>query len=101
LSRSLLAAADRFEAGERSSRNLVDAARAELEGDSVTATEYVEVARASDASVVDEVRALSFIALAARIGGVRLIDNVFLDPKAGRADRGTRLTRPSILYGGN
>ena len=39
----------------------------------------------------------AFLALAVRVGAVRLIDNVFLDP-AGPADRGRRLDRPSALY---
>jgi hypothetical protein len=49
--------------------------------------------------LVDDVDVISFLALAARIGDVRLIDNVFLDPNTESADRGVRLTKPTILYG--
>ena len=41
-----------------------------------------------------------FLAVAARVGGVRLIDNVHFDlTEVGMSvDRGVRLDRPSILY---
>ena len=42
----------------------------------------------------------AFLAVAALVGPVRLIDNVWLGPD-GDADRGVRLPGPSILYGGN
>lgn len=99
LSRALFAAADRFEEGERSSAVLVGAVNDNLDPSLVAGLDYVEVADGAGADRVAEVNATSFIALAATVGGVRLIDNVFLDPKTGRADRGVRLRKPSILYG--
>lgn len=101
LSRALVVAGDRFEAGERSARALTKAAWATLDMETSAGVEYIEVASASDASRIEEVHSISFIALAAVIGEVRLIDNVFLDPATGRSDRGFRLPKPSILYGGN
>lgn len=99
LSSSLFAAAEAFEAGERSTIVLCEIVREHLNSGGVADVEYVNVARASDAQLADDVGVTSFLALAARIGDVRLLDNVFLDPKTGSADRGNRLTKPTILYG--
>jgi pantoate--beta-alanine ligase len=99
LSRSLFAAADLFESGERSGRLLLEAAHAEFGSEPGVDVEYIDVARVSDAAAVDRIAEPVFIAAAARVGDVRLIDNVTLDPTAERADRGIRLTEPSILYG--
>ena len=98
LSTGLFAAADRFDDGSRSSSTLISVAEKTMEAEGVQ-PEYVAVARASDASSVDEVTAPSFLAVAARVGDVRLIDNVWLDPAGGSADRGLRLETSSILYG--
>ncbi len=100
LSRSLFAAADLFESGERSTSALVDAARESLGSDSAVEVGYIQVAKVSNASIADVVDDESFIAIAAKVGTVRLIDNVTLDPSTGHADRGRRLDEPSILYGG-
>ena len=80
---------------------MTKAAWATLDMETSAGVEYIEVASASDASRIDEVHSISFIALAAVIGGVRLIDNVYLDPETGRVDRGIWLPKPSILYGGD
>lgn len=100
LSRAIFAAADRFEEGERSARELVATARNSLDHDMTEGVEYIQVANGDDAGIVEDVTVASFLAIAARIGGVRLIDNVFLDPDTGGADRGVLLGKPSILYGG-
>jgi pantoate--beta-alanine ligase len=99
LSRSLCGAADLFESGERSVRALLQVARAGFGQDPALDVEYIDVARVSDASIVNEIQEPAFIAIAARIGSVRLIDNVTLDPVTERADRGIRLNEPSVLYG--
>jgi pantoate--beta-alanine ligase len=99
LSRSLFGAADLFESGERSVKALLLAAHSGFGKDPSVDVEYIDVARVSDASIVDEIREPAFIAIAARIGSVRLIDNVTLDPVTERADRGIRLNEPSVLYG--
>jgi len=101
LSSSLFAASAAFEAGERSASVLCGIVHDELDTNTAADVEYVNVARASDAHLVGDVGVTSFLALAARVGDVRLIDNVFLDPNTERADRGIRLTKPSILYGGD
>lgn len=99
LSHALFAAADLFEEGERSAAVLVGAAKEDLDPRLVDSLDYIEVADGNGAVRVDEIRVTSFVAVAATVGSVRLIDNVFLDPKTGRADRGVRLEKPSILYG--
>ncbi len=101
LSRALFAAGDAFEAGERSVDALREISRTRVGVDPALDVEYIEVANASDASIVDRIEDTVFIALAAWVGDVRLIDNVLLDPGTEKADRGVRLDRPSILYGGS
>ena len=95
----MFAASAAFEAGERSANALCGIVHDELDTNTAADVEYVNVARASDAQLVDDVDVTSFLALAVRVGDVRLIDNVFLDPNTERADRGIRLTKPTILYG--
>jgi len=97
LSRGLLAAADAAEAGERSGAALEGVVAAEMEAAGLAAAEYVALADAAAATRIPTLDCVAFLAVAARVGAVRLIDNVFLDP-AGPADRGVRLTRPSLLY---
>ncbi len=97
LSRGLLAAADAAEAGERSGAVLEGIVAAEIEAAGLAGAEYVALADAAASSRIPVLDRAAFLALAARAGAVRLIDNVFLDP-AGPADRGVRLTRPSLLY---
>jgi hypothetical protein len=49
---------------------------------------------------LDELDRPSFLAVASRVGKVRLIDNIAFDVVAGEvvADRGLRLEHPSLLY---
>lgn len=101
LSTSLMLVADAFEAGERESQALTSLARDSLGLFPLLSVDYVEVAQSSDARTVETIDAEVFVAVAGTVGGVRLIDNVTLDPSTGRADRGIRLNQPSILYGGS
>jgi pantoate--beta-alanine ligase len=96
LSRGLLAAAAAAEAGERSGVVLEGLVAAVLE-EAGLAADYVALADAAAATRIPTLDRVAFLALAVRVGAVRLIDNVFLDP-AGPADRGVRLDRPSLLY---
>ncbi len=105
LSRALLKAADTFEAGERSAHHLIEVTEGYLSGEDRIIVEYVELATTCDARVLEastgvRIEDETFLAVAVRVGGVRLIDNVHFDPASGVADRGTRLAVPSILYGG-
>jgi len=100
LSRALFGAGEMFLVGERSSSVLTSWVREILGSTPEVSLDYVEVADATTAEVVDRVTGLVFLALAARVGGVRLIDNIYLDGATGTLDAGTRLRHRSILYGG-
>ena len=97
LSRGLFLAADAAEAGERSGAILEEIAgrTASRAGAIVEYAALADAATAQRTSVLDRT---AFLAIAARVGSVRLIDNVVLEPD-GTADRGTRLDGPSILGG--
>jgi pantoate--beta-alanine ligase len=100
LSRALNTAADRFVEGVRSAGTLKAVVRQLLAEVPSIDVEYVEVADAVTAGIVDEVTDVSFLAVAATVGGVRLIDNVVLDGRDGSVDVGDRIGSQSILYGG-
>ncbi|MEX1207755.1 MAG: pantoate--beta-alanine ligase [Acidimicrobiia bacterium] len=97
LSMGLFAAADAVAAGERSAAAL-EGIVAEVAADTGADIQYVTLADRSSAQPIEHLDREAFLAVAATVGDVRLIDNVFLDPDGG-ADLGTRLDRPSILYG--
>ena len=102
LSRGLMAAADAAEAGETSAVALHGIVRDHL---GHVNTDYVQLASASTCQPVTEAAPGTFLAVAAYVGAARLIDNVAFDPAGAGAggvvaDRGTRLTARSLLYGG-
>lgn len=79
LSKGLFAAQEAFEAGERDSDRLLALARKPL--GQVDAVEYLELVDAATLdSVGGEVRRISALCVAARVGRTRLIDNVLLAP---------------------
>ncbi|MCQ3802844.1 MAG: pantoate--beta-alanine ligase [bacterium] len=97
ISRGLERAGRAVEAGERSAdplRRLVTATPASLEW------QYVELADQHDASLLRTLDRPSFLAVAAKVADVRLIDNLFFDrcPDGLKVDRGIRLEAPSLLY---
>lgn len=98
LSRGLFAAADAIDGGlEDGSAAEVIVAKAV--GDAGAQLHYVSLVDAATLEPADRVRDGTFLAVAAQVGKVRLIDNVHID--GGRAvDRGRRLTGPSTLTGG-
>jgi len=75
--RSLRAAQDAFALGIRDPHRLVEAVRAELAD---LSPEYVEIVDAGSLAPIDEVERPALLALAVRVGQVRLIDNVVLVP---------------------
>ena len=97
ISRGLWAAALAAEAGERSAEQL---RRAVTGGRDRVDWEYVELADQDDASLLDTLDRPSFLAVAASVGEVRLIDNLFFDTGSDgpKVDRGIVLDRPSLLY---
>ncbi len=78
LSRALQAAVTRWEAGERTAATLRDVALAVLAGTSGVVTDYVAVVDGMRMLPVDRAEPGSIIAVAARVGSTRLIDNVLL-----------------------
>ena len=77
LSRALDAAEAQVSAGVRDAERVLDAARAELREAGVE-PEYLELRSAADLSPVDHVNGSTLLAVAARIGRARLIDNTIL-----------------------
>jgi len=97
ISSSLMKAADAVERGERSPLAVEAIVRAGLAGLEI---DYVTLADAETARSIDTFVADAFLAVAARVGATRLIDNVFfrVSVDGAEADRGRRLDAPSILY---
>ena len=77
LSRALEAADAVVAAGERDASAVLAAAQAELEAGGV-APEYLELRSADDLSPVERVNGSTLLAVAARVGAARLIDNKVL-----------------------
>ena len=80
LSRALEAARKTFARGERNPAALAHAARAELAREGGVALEYVEVRDAMSLQEITAVAAPAVVAVAARVGRTRLIDNIVLEP---------------------
>lgn len=78
ISRSLLQARDMLTRGERNAAVLIDAVRA---GMAETDIDYVEVVDATSMQPVPSVEGPVFVAVAARVGETRLIDNIRFDPR--------------------
>ena len=78
LSRALQAAVTRWEAGERAAASLHRAAMKVLDGTTGVVTDYVAVVDGNRMMPVDRAERGTVIALAARVGSTRLIDNVIL-----------------------
>lgn len=100
LSRGLFAAADLAQDGEHRGDRLRTGVVDAIADAGGPTPEYVELASQEDVSRLDVLDRPAFLAVAARVGDVRLIDNVHLEvvPDGVTADRGVRLDQPSILY---
>jgi pantoate--beta-alanine ligase len=80
ISRALRAAEQAAREGERSTEALVEAARSELRSAGIE-PEYVEARAAEDLSPIAELNGRGvLVAVAARVGKARLIDNVLITP---------------------
>jgi pantoate--beta-alanine ligase len=77
LSRALRAADTAVEAGERDAEAVLRIARVELDGAGIE-PEYLELRSVSDLTPVERVNGSTLLAVAARVGRARLIDNVVL-----------------------
>ncbi len=78
LSRALRAAEERVAQGEHEAGAVLAAAGAELEGAGIE-PEYLELRSTDDLSPVERVNGSALLAVAARVGAARLIDNVILE----------------------
>lgn len=80
LYRGLQAAEKAYQRGERNARRLIEITRHEISNEPRIALEYVEIADAETFLPLDRLHASApaLLALAARIGGIRLIDNIML-----------------------
>jgi pantoate--beta-alanine ligase len=77
LSRAMRAAETAFESGKIDSGAVLEAARGELDAHGIE-PEYLELRSATDLSPVERVNGSTLLAVAARVGRARLIDNTVL-----------------------
>jgi pantoate--beta-alanine ligase len=100
ISRGLMAAADAIDVGERDAARLIKIVRREIAAKPQVTLEYVALAAQDDLELLHVLERPSFLSLAARVGSVRLIDNIHVDLADGAhvADRGQRLDGVSMLY---
>ena len=80
LHRALLAARERWEAGERSADALRDAMRETLAAEPLADVDYVSVADGTTLAELDRIDGPALLSLAVRFGTTRLIDNELLEP---------------------
>lgn len=78
LYRGLHKAEQAFHAGERLARTLIEVVKSELATSSAVQMEYVELVHPSTLRSLEKVEETAMLALAARAGSARLIDNVIL-----------------------
>ena len=95
LSRGLFDAADLVASGERDGAVIEQALAEQL---AAMAPEYVTLADRFSAEPIARLDRPAFLAAAVEVGGIRLIDNVWLEAD-GSSDRGWCLEETSILYG--
>ncbi|MGI9584838.1 MAG: pantoate--beta-alanine ligase [Acidimicrobiia bacterium] len=95
----LEAGADLFETGERSTAVVIDVVRTVASSGRGVDIEYVALADSVTAIGAAEFVGEQFLAIAATVGSVRLIDNITIDASGGIVDTGIRLGSRSILYG--
>ncbi len=100
LSAGLEAVADAVEGGEGSARALEALAAASVDAEPKAGLEYATLASQADARPLKGLDEPAFLAVAARVGATRLIDNVHIDSGGDRwvPDLGVRLDHPSVLY---
>jgi pantoate--beta-alanine ligase len=77
---ALAAAASAVAGGERSASDVIDRAVAVLGAEPLARVDYVELVAAEDLEPVASLDRPCVLALAVRIGGTRLIDNIVLEP---------------------
>lgn len=100
ISRGVFAAAAAVTAGERSAGELEGIASAVVDGEAGIDLEYATLADQDTAAPVTALKRPAFLAVAARVGSIRLLDNIHIDTsdRGWVPDVGIRLSEPSILY---
>ena len=100
ISRGLFAAAAAVTAGERLAREIEGIASAAVDEEAGIDLDYATLADQDTAAPVTTLDRPAFLAVAARVGSTRLLDNIHIDPYEGGwvPDVGIRLREPSILY---
>jgi pantoate--beta-alanine ligase len=86
---ALVAAAEAMRAGERDARALETAVRAVLLESGIDDIDYVEARNAGDLSALERLEGRVILAVAVRVGGTRLIDNMVFEV-------GERRVRPDV-----
>jgi len=86
LSRSLFLASDLYERGERDPETIRFAMMALLNAEPRVKLDYVAICDAQTLEELDRIEGRTVVALAARVGPVRLIDNVVLGEQRGYGD---------------
>jgi pantoate--beta-alanine ligase len=81
LSRALRAAEAAVAAGQTDAGSVLDAAREQLRAHGIE-PEYLELRSSDDLSPVDRINGTTLLAVAARVGRARLIDNTILGGSA-------------------
>ena len=101
ISRGIVAVGDAVLAGERSGRQLERIAAAPVDEEPGIDLDYATLVDQETASSLVDLDRPAFLAVAARVGRTRLLDNVHIDWIDGGwvPDVGIRLDEPSILYG--
>ncbi len=79
LQRSLQKARQQFDAGERSAAKLISAGKAVFAGEPQVALDYFEIVDPDTLGPVERILQKTLVAVAARVGSTRLIDNIVLD----------------------
>jgi pantoate--beta-alanine ligase len=87
LSRALLAAREVAQSGASTTAHLVSAARAIIERTPGVEIEYVSAVDSETLERMQEFNRSAVVAIAARVGKTRLIDNIVLNPARTRAER--------------
>lgn len=78
LHRSLQKAEHLFRAGQRLGENLINAVKTELEACPMVQLEYIELVHPDTITPLEQVEEAGLLAIAARLGSTRLIDNIML-----------------------
>jgi pantoate ligase / CMP/dCMP kinase len=78
LYRSLRQAEVTFQAGERSRQDLINVVKSNLQTNPVVQPEYIELVHPDTMTPLDQVEDTALLAIAAKIGSTRLIDNIVL-----------------------